>query len=192
MEFTNGPGAPPAPPDTGTGSRVPSTGALVASAAGMGVLVIADTRLPYLGAWALNTTVILGVSWGIAKYKRNRAAWGCFAGLAAVCAMDPFLALAGLMGVASPVCLAVIVAAVSVWYWLLRFGKVRPPAAPEVQHVVHHHVVHGAQSPAVPVQAAPVTVPGSVVRPAVASVGGRRHLAGMPLADVLQRLGKER
>lgn len=173
-----------------TESRSPSTGALVASFAGMLVLVIADTRLPYLGKWALNTTVILGVSWGIAKYKRNRAAWGCFAGLAAVCAMDPFLALAGLMGVASPVCLAVVVAAVSVWYWLLRFGKVRPPAAPEAQHVFVHHVVHGgAQSPAVPVQAAPVTVPGSVVRPAV-TAGGRRHLAGM--VPVLQRLGKER
>lgn len=180
------------------GSSDKMGGPIFGSFFGCLALVVMELHVPVVVAWLVNTVAVLGVAAVVCRYKRSRAVWACFAVLAAGCALDPVLELAGLMnGFSSVVLWAFVLTETAAWYWLFRFPRVRPAAVPQSSHVIVHHVMHGALGQAgeaagqavrdsVPDHLIRGTVPGVVEQPAP-----RRAIAAAPvrlgrMADVLK------
>jgi hypothetical protein len=110
------------------------------------LLAIADTHMPHILGWLLNSSVILGVSYAVARWKRALAAWACFYALAALCALNGILAVftSWLDGTWSTGTQIMAWLLVGCWYWLLQAPRRHLPEPPQVSHVVHHHLVHDA------------------------------------------------
>ncbi len=131
------------------------TGALIVSA----FLAWADTKMPLLCAWLVNTAVILGVSWAMAAWKRAWYAWLAFWGMSVICVIDGCLDAVAYRGTTAVAAVwPVACAYVFIWYWLVRSPRRQPPPPPQVIHVMHHGLP--GQVTAVPV---PVTAPGRKV-----------------------------
>jgi hypothetical protein len=162
-------------------------GRIVTSGAWFGTLVvsallsIADLHMPYILGWLLNTTVILGVSYVMARWKRAWYAWLAFWGLAATCLLCAILKAATpwLDGSWSSGTQAMAWLLVGCWYWLLRAPRKHPPKLADVTHIVHHHVLHHPDGRAVEVgQSGPArhgTVPAELDVTAWPAVSQRRQ-----------------
>jgi hypothetical protein len=143
--------------------RVVASGAWAGAIAVSALLAWADTKIPLLCGWLVNTAVVLSVCWLMAAWKRAWYAWLAFWGMVAICTADGCLDLAGAErgGLASGVVWLVAVIYVTCWYWLVRAPRQAPPEPPQpVQHVIHHHVLD-------PDQALPTARPVPVPTPAV-------------------------
>lgn len=150
--------------------RIITSGAWFATLAVSSLLAIADAHMIYILGWLLNTTIILGVSYAMAKWKRAWFAWLAFWGLAAICVLCGILKAATpwLNGDWSGGTQAMAWLIVGCWYWLLRAPRLHPPAPPIEQHVWHHHVVHGPDGQTVGWgQSMPGPVMGGAVPPQV-------------------------
>lgn len=125
--------------------RVVTSGAWFGALIVSGLLAIADLHMPFVLGWLLNSSVILGVSYFMARWKRAWYAWACFYGLVAVCLLNGLLKAATpwLDGSWSAGTQTLAWLLVGCWYWLVRAPRKQLPKAPDVSHVVHHHVIHG-------------------------------------------------
>jgi hypothetical protein len=127
--------------------RVITSGAWLGTAAFTGAMCWVSAHVPYFAAWLVNTAVIMGVSYAMARWKQAWYAWLCFWGLALACALNALLkaATTWLDNPWSNATWALAWLAVGSWYWLVRSPRRQPPAPPQVLHVVHHvvhHVLH--------------------------------------------------
>jgi hypothetical protein len=104
----------------------------------------------------------------VAAYKRLRRGWLLVVGLAVLAVVCGFYGLiTGSMGHVTNLGIAAFMAIVVIWHVLVRMPRKLPAPAPQVTHVVHHHVVHGAVgAPETQVWAEPVDAAGE--RPALA------------------------
>lgn len=103
-----------------------------------------SAKVPYAVAWLVNSAVITGVSYAMARWKRAWYAWLAFWGIVAVCALNGLLkATTALLDSSwSGAAWLLAWAVVGCWYWLVRAPRRQPPEAPGEVHVVHHHVLH--------------------------------------------------
>ena len=104
---------------------------------------------PYLLAWTVNSSVTIGVSYAMARWKRAWYAWLSFWLIVAVSLAN------GLLKAATPWLdspwsgaswvLALVI--VWSWYWLVRIPRLQPAAAAVERREVHvfHHVIHHGQ-----------------------------------------------
>jgi hypothetical protein len=162
--------------------RVITSGAWWATAAFTALMAWLSVKVPYIVAWTVNTAVVCGVSYGMARYKRAWYAWLSFGAIAAVCAAN------GILRAATPLlsnhwsAASWVLAWITVWswYWLIRIPRRHPPGHGDT-HIWHHHVFHGAPGQAVPlpewaddVPPAPgMTVPGEVAGAPPPGVAGK-------------------
>ena len=110
--------------------RVVTSGAWAGAMAAAAVLMWADNHMPYACAWLLNTAVVLGTAYGMARWKRAWYAWLCFWALAVICAAEGILKAATTL-LDAPWSNATWVFAwllVGCWYWLVRAPRRQPPA----------------------------------------------------------------
>lgn len=157
--------------------RIVSSGAWAGAFLFTVAMLWVSVKLPFALAWLINSAVVIGTSYLMARWKRAWYAWLCFWIIVGVCAAN------GLLKAATPwldhpwSSASWIVAWVVVWswYWLVRIPRRHPPAPPQVSHVVHHHVVHGVQGVQLPAGVDVTAVPGVVI-PGEVEAGRRREI----------------
>lgn len=101
----------------------------------------------------INPVLVTTVAYGLARWKRSRLAWGMFWVLVAIYAVSLVLWVVGGLGLADTSAPAEFggLVLISIMVCLVQMPRLHPAAAAKVSHVVHHHVLHGADGRAVEV-----------------------------------------
>jgi len=144
--------------------RVASSGAWFGALAVSLAMVWVAAKVPYFVAWLLNSSITIGVSYVMARWKRAWYAWLCLWLIVAVSLANGILKAATPL-LDNPWSSANWVLSWLIgwsWYWLVRIPRLHPPKLPDVTHIIHHHVIHGPDGQAVEVGQYSTSLPGTL------------------------------